>query len=295
MRHSRTRAFDDARAQANSVTPGTRWSELRDDPNDPLLVAVRARTLAAAFRPPIGDRIDYLSDRCRGRRVLDIGAVAHDPRRMEAPDWLHGRLADVAASCVAVDIVPEGVEVMRARGYTALVHDLGQGPGPVAELGPFEVIVAGEIIEHLEDQGLLFRAAQALLSDDGTMLITTPNPYVPARQKAGRRGVVWENVDHISYAFPSGVAELAERHGLRLAEAFTVTGARSARPGLRQLAKAGRRIVRGQQWKSIGFDTRHDLRQVSIGSPSPRRKVDASWFVGETFIYVIARPPVPKV
>ena len=216
MRHSRSAQFAAAQADAAGIPVGARWNSVSSDPNDPLAVAVRARTLSLAFRPPVADRIAELERRCQGRSVLDIGAVAHDSLRMDSPTWLHGRLAAAAASCLAVDILPDGVEAMRARGFDAVVHDLSNGVGPLAARGPFEVIVAGEIIEHVPDQGMLFRTAQELLAEDGELVITTPNPFAPKRTAAGRRGIVWENTDHILLAFPTGIAELAQRHGLRL-------------------------------------------------------------------------------
>lgn len=77
--------------------------------NDPAALALRARTLAAVFAPPVPDRVEFLSEACRGKKILDIGAVAHDSARMDSPTWLHGRLAAAAASALAVDILPEGV------------------------------------------------------------------------------------------------------------------------------------------------------------------------------------------
>ena len=84
----------------------------------------------------------------------------------------------------------------------------------MAATGPFDVIVAGELIEHVGSIDMLFEVARDLLSPTGEMILTTPNPWAPARVAAGQRGEVWENADHILFAFPSGVAELAERHGL---------------------------------------------------------------------------------
>jgi SAM-dependent methyltransferase len=40
----------------------------------------------------------------------------------------------------------------------------------------FDVIVGGEIIEHLENPGLFFESCRRHLNDDGCLIITTPNP-----------------------------------------------------------------------------------------------------------------------
>ena len=186
-----------------------RWSDVADDPNDVRALAGRARTLRAAWREPIADRAEFIVERCRGKRVMDLGCVAHDVERMKSPDWLHGRVAAAAASCLGVDVLPEGVARMVEAGYDVVAHDLTQGPGPLADAGPFDVIVAGELIEHVTSLDMLFTAARDLLGPQGELLITTPNPWAPHRVAAGQRGDCWENADHIMFAFPSGIAELA--------------------------------------------------------------------------------------
>src|SRR5439155_6187427 len=119
--------------------------------------------------------------RCRDRKVLDVGCVAHDVERMSAPTWLHGRIAAVAHRCVGVDVLAPGVEEMRCRGYEVALHDLTTGLGPIAAERPFDVIVAGELIEHVEALDMLFSVAGQALGDAGQLVITTPNPYAPER------------------------------------------------------------------------------------------------------------------
>jgi 2-polyprenyl-3-methyl-5-hydroxy-6-metoxy-1,4-benzoquinol methylase len=289
IRHSRVAAFERARASSPESVEG--WSALADDPNDPTAVAHRARTMAAAWRPDIADRITFIEQRVRGRRVLDIGCVAHDPARMDSPEWLHGRIAAAAASCVGVDILDDGVAAVTSRGYDAVALDLTAGLGSLSERGPFDVIVAGELLEHVPDLDMVFRIAAEGLAPGGEMILTTPNPYSPQRVRAGQLGIIWENVDHVSYVFPSGVAELAERRGLVLAEAATVADA----PEQPSIIRKAKRVVRGTGWRNIGFATTTDSAQVAvdagtIGKTLRRLAHPERRFLGETFVYVIRRP-----
>ncbi len=280
------------------------WSSTSSDPNDLAVIGDRARTLAAAWRPPVADRVSFIVDRVAGKSVLDIGCVAHDTERMESGRWLHAHVAQASTSCVGVDILDSGVQAMRSAGYDAVVHDLSSGLGPIAELGPFQVMVAGELIEHVGNLDMLFAAAQEGLSADGELIITTPNPYAPARVRAGQRGDVWENVDHILYAFPSGIAELAERHGLVLAEAATTTlGRRPAQSPLRWM----KRTLARSHWHRRGYTTAGSTTQAvvldrsdvvdrlanSVLATALMRRIGARrQFVGETFIYVVVRAPL---
>lgn len=289
VRHNRADAFEAARRDRSDVSG---WSDVASDPNDPRAVAHRARTLRRAWRPGIDDRVAFLTERCRDRAVLDIGCVAHDAARLGGDDWLHGHLARAAATCVGVDILAEGVAAVQAAGFDAVVHDLTTGLGPLAERGPFDVIVAGELLEHVPDLDMVFRVAAEGLAPDGELVLTTPNPYSPQRVRAGQLGIVWENVDHVSYLFPSGVAELAERRGLVLAEAATVDERR--RPGGTAVQHL-KRTVRGSHWRNVGFATT-DGGDEPVGVDAgplgrglrrltrPRRR-----FVGETFVYVVRR------
>ncbi|MEZ5167609.1 MAG: methyltransferase domain-containing protein [Acidimicrobiales bacterium] len=219
VRHSRAEAY--RRAWAADTGTVDRWTGLSDDPNDAVVIARRARTLAAAWRPPIEDRTAFLEHRVRGRRVLDIGCVAHDADRMDAPEWLHGRLARAAGECVGVDILEAGVAQMRRRGFDAVVHDLSDGLGPLAARGPFDVITAGELIEHVADLDMLFRVAARGADRRRRARRHDTEPYAAAPGPGRAAGNRVENVDHIVYAFPSGIAELAERRGLELVEAAT--------------------------------------------------------------------------
>ncbi len=291
MRHSRSRAYDGALAAPS--TTGGRWSDVAGDPNDPRVLVRRARTLRAAWREPVEDRVAFIVSRCRGKRVLDIGCVAHDIERMTSPEWLHGQVVEAASTCLGVDVLPEGVDFMREAGYDVVHHDLSSGPGPVADAGPFDVIVAGELIEHVPSVDMLFASASELLAADGQLIITTPNPWAPHRVTAGQRGDCWENVDHILFAFPSGLAELAERHGLVLAEATTTTANQTRPRGPMDLVRQVRRRIKGSGWVRVGYATRGREAVVRVEARTTRRGLGgarSAVFVGETFIYVVRRP-----
>lgn len=289
VRHNRSSSF--AEAMTGPLATHGRWIDVATDPNDPAALAHRAQVLKASWRPEITNRNGFIVDRVRGRKVLDIGCVAHDIERMSSPEWLHAQIAEAASHCLGVDILDKGVAHMKSLGYEAIVHDLSSGPGPVQARGPFEVIVAGELIEHVPDLNMLFACARSLLTEDGELIITTPNPWAPHRVRAGQRGECWENADHIMFAFPSGIAELAERNGLLLAEAATAAAASSRPRSSRALINSMKRTIRGSGWRRVGFTTMGSDRVVSIrGSRIGMRWFRSGKFVGETFVYVIRRP-----
>ncbi len=282
--------------RAADAQPHVRWNALSADPNSSTVVERRAHVLAAAWRPRVDDRTRFIADRARGRRVLDIGCVAHDDARMASEDWLHRHIVDAASNCLGVDVLPEGVDAMVEAGYNAVTVDLSDNPNALAGEPLFQLIVAGELIEHIGDLNMLFEVATKYLTADGELIITTPNPYAPSRVRAGRRGAIWENVDHIMYAFPSGVAELAERHGLLLAEATTCNPPRPPAVGPVRWLK---RSIRRSHYHRRGYAT-------TVGGVRPVILDHLDWldrltdrfcrlassrhrFNGETAIYVVTR------
>ena len=186
-----------------------RWTDVTDDPNAEPAIRYRNETLVAARRDPVADRVAYLQEICRGKRVLDVGVVDHT---LGSGQSLHRALASVASDILGVDVLEAAVEALRAKGFNVRVCDITRDPVD----GEFDVMVCGEVIEHLDNPGGLFEAANRVLAAGGRLVLTTPNPFYMARARDNLRGDCRDSVDHVTLLFPSGIAEFAERHGLRL-------------------------------------------------------------------------------
>jgi SAM-dependent methyltransferase len=190
------------------------WSSISSNPNLPELLRLRAVQLARARQRPVRDRVDFLCTLAKGKRVLDVGVVNHFAETQEEPNWLHGRLSQVATYLFGVDIVEAGILELQEKGYNVGVCDITSSM-PVIE-GQYDVIICGELIEHLGNPGGLFEAARRLLLPGGTLVLTTPNPFYIGRVMRHLFNIPLENVDHVAMLFPSGIAELAARVGMEL-------------------------------------------------------------------------------
>ena len=191
---------------------GNRWTDMSPDPNSEAARDFRRQRLATAWREPVENRIAYLTQLVAGKRVLDVGVVDHAIGRREEERWLHGAIAKSAGSCLGVDVLPEAVAALQARGFNVMLRDVTTEP--LEE--KFQMIVCGEVIEHLGHPAGLFRAAAKMLEPGGRLVLTTPNPYYIGHVRDNFHGVFDESVDHVTLLVPSGIAEFAEREGLAL-------------------------------------------------------------------------------
>jgi SAM-dependent methyltransferase len=126
----------------------------------------------------IVDRLAYLAHVADGRRVIHVGFVDAGFAAMQhaSGTWLHDRLAARATSLVGLDVDQHGVDRAREVGYEAYAVDCANADA-VRALGvePADVVIAGEVIEHVDDPGLFLDAMRVLLADDGLLVLTTPN------------------------------------------------------------------------------------------------------------------------
>ncbi len=193
-----------------------RWTEVSENPNSKEALQYRASQLAQAHQSPVEYRDPYLASLARGKRVLDVGVVNHVSDGDAHAAYLHRALVQVATEVVGIDIVEKGVASLSEQGYDVHVADIAK-PGLATIVGTsFDLVIAGELIEHIDSPGVMLENARSVLVKGGHLLLTTPNPYGISSILSQARGRVEENVDHLVFYFPSGMAELADRYGWKL-------------------------------------------------------------------------------
>ena len=166
-------------------------------------------------RTPVVDKGEYVARLTRGCRVLDLGCVDHrldrDGARRGA--WLHERIREQAAEVVGLDILEPEAEALRARGYRVVVADAQD-----FDLGEtFDVVVAGDLVEHLSDIGSFFAAVERHLHAGSLFIVTTPNPFFVGRfLTALLRNFVAVNRQHVVWIDPKVMYEAVSRTGLEI-------------------------------------------------------------------------------
>jgi SAM-dependent methyltransferase len=159
--------------------------------------------------------IAFFCDRVRGRSVLDIGCVNHNPENYRSRYWLHKALRAVASRCLGMDLYAPGVSYLCNAGY-----DIVLGNAEDFDLGRrFDRIVAGEIIEHLGNVSGFLESVKRHLTPDGLLLISTPNPWY---WRFVVKAMLWPDVrpnrEHVSWFCFATLGSLLSRHGFHIAE-----------------------------------------------------------------------------
>ena len=113
----------------------------------------------------------FLADLARGLDVLDVGCVDHDMHTRMDGNWLHDSLRHTAKNIVGIDYEADYIQKLQAEGYNVLCAD-----ATCFDLSrQFDVIVAGELLEHLANAGRFLICARRHLRPGGKLVLTMPN------------------------------------------------------------------------------------------------------------------------
>ena len=156
------------------------------------------------------DRFRQVEPFLANRSVLDIGAGSGHWRS----DWFHSLIRSVSDDVVGVE---------RSEDYVAGAGELGVSLVHADVVGlrlerTFDVVFAGELIEHLSSFTGLLDAARAHLKPGGALVLTTPNAFAISNfiYRLGGRARV--NKEHTCWFCEDTLATLLQRHGFRVIE-----------------------------------------------------------------------------
>lgn len=161
-------------------------------------------------------RIDILMKYVTGKDVLDLGCVDHQAV-VEAKKewWLHGVIKQNAKSVMGVDYNPVEVELLKQKGYDICVGDVEN-----LDLGrTFDVVVAGELFEHLTNHRSFLESVRRHLKPGGIFVATMPNGnslnYFMQTVVFGHEMDAW---DHAAFFTPVTLSVMLKKCGFEAVE-----------------------------------------------------------------------------
>jgi SAM-dependent methyltransferase len=137
-------------------------------------------------------REDIILDHSKNKDLLDIGCMGRTDKYKLWP-----QVKAVARTYTGIDIQsPTSPDVVQGNMET---YDFGR---------TFDVVVAGDVLEHVSNQGLFLENIRRHLRQDGILIMTTPNAKWPTV-------FLRTHPDHVLWHDRSTLSGLIGRHGLR--------------------------------------------------------------------------------
>lgn len=161
-------------------------------------------------------KIAFFMRHSNGRKVLDLGCIDHDESNYKSRFWLHKAIRISAKSLIGLDYYSDGVEKLKAFGFNVI-----EGDAQSFKFNErFDVVTAGDLIEHLPNLDGFFKSINGCLENDGKLVITTPNPwcwkYFLYHVFRGKLTPV--NREHVTWFCLQTLENLAGRYGFTMSE-----------------------------------------------------------------------------
>ncbi|KPL24179.1 MAG: hypothetical protein AMJ75_04295 [Phycisphaerae bacterium SM1_79] len=188
----------------------------------------------------MANRVELVQSYCEEKNVLHLGCVGS----LESFDKgysLHQKISEVAARVIGVDADEQAIEYLRPKGIQDLVCADVQAPGAlkIPEIKePVDVVVAGELLEHLPNPGLCLENIAGVMDRQSILLVTVPNAFslrnfflVLLRNRERIRA------DHNYYFSYTTIKRLLTSSGFMIVNILACSDLQIARNRVRRIAK----------------------------------------------------------
>jgi len=159
------------------------------------------------------DRNRYLNSQVRGKTVLHVGCSDFPitQQRIDQGTLLHSSLQDNAKTIVGIDLSKEGIDNLKKNGFDNVQI---MNAEDIKLTTTFDIILAGDVLEHLNNPGLFLRSVDSLMNSGGELIVAVPSALTFNNLKAWFLGWEQVHVDHTFYFSPKTLSELCSRFGL---------------------------------------------------------------------------------
>lgn len=165
----------------------------------------------------IEDRKQTIYSYCKNKVVLDVGCVNHDAKTEKGKNWLHKNLKKISKKVIGLDLNEPEAKKLNKKGYDIRIGNVET----IQFKEKFDVVVAGELIEHLANPGLFLENMGKQLKKGGHFIITTPNVFcIRYTLRDIFFGKVIPNDEHTCYFDFHTLQQLIERYDFEIVEGY---------------------------------------------------------------------------
>lgn len=171
----------------------------------------------------IVQRQKLIKELCVDKKVLHLGCTNY-PYTLDAIEnnmLMHTDLEEIASEVFGFDYDQAGLDILASNGSQNLFRADLEKLEEVEIDQTFDVIVAGEVIEHLNNPGLFLEGIKRFMTSETRLVITTVNAYCGLRffqyGLRGKGGMIEPvHPDHVAYYSYSTLNLLTKRHHLEI-------------------------------------------------------------------------------
>jgi 2-polyprenyl-3-methyl-5-hydroxy-6-metoxy-1,4-benzoquinol methylase len=170
-------------------------------------------------------RHELVLSKCRGRRVLHLGCVDSGlvEERLGRGQLMHQNLYAITKEIWGVDIDDDGISYLKGQGFDNLIV------GDICELDKieilknksFDVILASEVIEHLQNPGVFLKSVKDLMKPQETeLIVTVPNAFRIDTLIWLLRGIEFVHPDHNYWFSYHTATNLLRKNDFKILEVY---------------------------------------------------------------------------
>lgn len=142
------------------------------------------------------------------KRVLDVGCAGGYGR----PNWMHEAISKTALYTKGIDISEAVIADAKSKGF-----NVEFGDAQAFSLNEkFDVVHAGELIEHLDNFHGFLQSSKKHLAPDGILLLTTPNATRMNNFIYSLFGGLQVNAEHTCWFCEKTITTLLIRNGYKI-------------------------------------------------------------------------------
>lgn len=171
-------------------------------------------------------REEKIVEIAQGKKVMHLGCVGFtdveiSQRVALAKETLHYRLTE-KADVLGVDYSNDAIEYYRREGvFENVIHGDAENLQDLDCEDVFEVIIAGDIIEHLGNPSRMLDGLRRFCDENTVLVLTTPNSFGLAGFIRYFLGSFREGEEHVMSFNEQNLSHLLKRNGFKIAQLDT--------------------------------------------------------------------------